>query len=58
MSKIDFKYKNQDLDFNIKVTNEDGEELFFNGRGRHHKEEHVQILEILLKQLKEKLWER
>ena len=55
---LDFTYKNQDLDFNIKVTNEDGEELFFNGRGRRHKDEHVQILEILLKQLKEKLWER
>jgi len=52
---LDFTYQNQDLDFNIKVTNEDGEELFFNGLGRRHKDEHIQILEILLKQLKEKL---
>jgi hypothetical protein len=52
MSKIDFKYKNQDLKFAIKVTNENGEELFFNDLGKRNKDDHVEILEILLEQLK------
>jgi len=50
--KINFKYKDQDLKFNIKVTNENGEELFFNDLGKRNKDDHVEILEILLKQLK------
>ena len=52
MSKIDFKYKDQDLKFTIKVTNENGEELFFNDLGKRNKDDHVEILEILLEQLK------
>jgi hypothetical protein len=50
---LDFKYKNQDLKFAIKVTNENGEELFFNDLGKRNKDDHVEILEILLEQLKE-----
>jgi len=49
---LDFKYKDQDLKFIIKVTNENGEELFFNDLGKQNKDDHVEILEILLKQLK------
>jgi hypothetical protein len=49
---LDFKYKDQDLKFTIKVTNENGEELFFNDLGKRNKDDHVEILEILLEQLK------
>ena len=50
--KMKFKYKNQKLNFTIKIVNQDNEEWYFNNNGKTNKEEQILVLEQLIKQLR------